>query len=222
MSLWWHFLLIQMTFSDILGLGSRQEAVGMLPHILSLASSCADDLSWTCCVISQPSYRNQTWLNTSCPQQTAPPFINGLQLHLSFCCDFWNLVLNLDLIRTHCSCSLVSVTSNHTCSWIASRQNSDHEPYLFYLAFNNLSNIMGLVWGESVDVSKTDWMLTTARLIIHTLCHGEFIVALGFTPFVRFGTTNLPIQPDLVVNYASGVAPGTVKSTTEIVQQLLD
>lgn len=99
MTLWWPFALIQMTSSDILGLGSRQEAVGMLWQTLSLASSSADGLSWTCCVISQPSYRNQTWLNTFCLQQIVPP---QTQLHLSFCYDFWDLVLNLDLIRPRC------------------------------------------------------------------------------------------------------------------------
>lgn len=89
MTSWWPFALIQMTSSDILGLGSRQEAVGMLWHILSLASSSADGLSWTCCVISQASYRNQTWRNTICLQQTIRAYINRLQLHLSFCHDFW-------------------------------------------------------------------------------------------------------------------------------------
>lgn len=99
MTLWWPFALIQMTSPDILGLGSRQEAVGMLWHTLSLANSSADGLSWTCCVISQHSYRNQTWLNTFCLQQIVPPCT---QLHLSFCHDFWDLVLNLDLIRPYC------------------------------------------------------------------------------------------------------------------------
>lgn len=68
MTLWWLSALIQMTSADILELGSQSD-IGMLWHILSLARSSADGSSSTCCVISQPSYRNQTWLNTFCPQQ---------------------------------------------------------------------------------------------------------------------------------------------------------
>lgn len=41
-------------------------------------------MSWTSCVIPEPSYRNQTWLNTSCPQETAPSYTNN------GCYIFWN------------------------------------------------------------------------------------------------------------------------------------
>lgn len=76
----WPFALIQMAFSDILELGSQQKRVGMLWHSLSLSSSSADELNKLC----HPSYRNQTWLNTSCPQETAPSYTNN------GCYIFWN------------------------------------------------------------------------------------------------------------------------------------
>lgn len=155
------FALIQMTSCDIQGLASRQEAVGMLWHILSLASSSAS-LSWMCCVISQPSYRNQTWLSTICPQQTLAPYIYHLQSHLSFCYDFWYLVLNLYLIRPHfyhASVSFVCVHFNHTftllCTeWIYNAaglhpdriQIMNHITFSWLIMLNNVSNTVCLLW----------------------------------------------------------------------------
>lgn len=93
----WHCLILRYWAAN------RKQA-GMLWHILRLARSSADGLSWTCCVISQPSYRNQAWLNTLCLKQVQGPTINQspiikLVILLWFCGD---LDLNLGVIMPHC------------------------------------------------------------------------------------------------------------------------
>lgn len=62
-------------------------------------------MSWTSCVIPQPSYWNQTWLNTY-PQETAPSYTNN------GCYSFWDSACPKNMF-------IHGTTSSHTFTFFS-------------------------------------------------------------------------------------------------------
>lgn len=179
MTLWWSSALIQMTSSDILGLGSQQDASW---HALAHPGSGQDLCRWfelnVLCHLT-------ALLPESDLAEHLLPSANSEYHHLptsyNYTCHsvmiFGDLVLNLDVIMPHClweiyaSSHFVCVTSNYTLAFLRTDRSYNvpalhpdririlnHSTSIWFLIINNVSNIVGLVSISSVDLIRlTIW-----------------------------------------------------------------